>query len=461
MAPPQVAVRSREAVAAAAMAAGGFLAGIVVAFLGVEAGPAAMAVLPALLLASVLVLRDVGLAPCLLVAAFPFGLLAVPGGFDLIQLVAAGAVGLVFLARLAHARAPLGWSRPLWWCVAVLAVAVASTFGAPDPPRAVRQVLLLVLGLFTTSAVIAAVRNEAAVRRVIQVLLFVGALACAYGLQSAGNLEAVNSGQTVNNRVQGTFTEPNQFGSFSAMVLVLAVALFFAGRSRRERLGALVAALIGLSALGLSLSRGAWIGTIVAVLLFVWLVPGVRMRLLALAVPVVLIGLTLATVAPDRPEVQVVQARVSTFGDVEGNPYDNRPAIWAEGRREVLERPVLGWGPGQFPVVSIRAASGAQTVSAQHAHNVLLTVSAEIGLLGAALLVGFTLHLLARLRRGVARASTRSAGTLLAGIGCAPAVIVGQGLVDFELRNAVIFTMLAVLVGLLLVSSPGRPRRPA
>jgi len=283
-------------------------------------------------------------------------------------------------------------------------------------------------------------------------LVLVGLVACAAGLQSASSLEAVNSGQTVNNRLQGTFTEPNQFGSFSAMVLVLSIGLYFAARTRGERWGGLVTGLVALAALGLSLSRGAWIGTTLALLLFMFFVPHTRARLLALAVPVVLVGTTFAVLAPDRPEVQVVQARVSTFGDVEGNPYDRRPYIWAEGRREVAERPLLGWGPGQFPVVSVRSASNASTVSAQHAHDVLLTVAAEIGLLGAALLVGFTLHLLGILRRGLAAAASTSSRTLLAGIGCAPAVIVGQGIVDFELRNAVIFTMLAVLVGLLLVS---------
>lgn len=453
MAPLLRSTRATDAAQGALLAGMALVTGVVLAAAGVAVGPVAMVVLPAVAVSAALVFRDIRLAPCLLVATLPLGLIPAPGGFDLVQLVAAGVAGLVIFTRIAHGRAPLAWSRPLWWCVAVLAVSVVSTFGAPDPPRAVRQVLILVLGLLTTTAVLASLRGEQAVRRVVHVLVLIGLVACASGLQSAGSLEAVNSGQTVNNRLQGTFTEPNQFGSFSAMVLLLSIGLYFAARSGRERWGGLVTGLVALAALGLSLSRGAWIGTILALSLFVLLVPHTRARLLALAVPVLLVGTTFAVLAPDRPEVQVVQARVSTFGDVEGNPYDRRPYIWAEGRREVAERPWLGWGPGQFPVVSVRSASNASTVSAQHAHDVLLTVAAEIGLIGAGLLVGFTLHLLGVLRRGLATAGSRSSRTLLAGIGCAPAVIVGQGIVDFELRNAVIFTMLAVLVGLLLVSA--------
>jgi O-antigen ligase len=146
----------------------------------------------------------------------------------------------------------------------------------------------------------------------------------------------------------------------------------------------------------------------------------------------------------------VVRERVATLHLPTRTPYDSRPDIWREAVREILAAPVLGQGPGQFPVVSRQATSEASTVYAYHAHNVLLTVAAEAGIPAALMLIGFTLTLLVMLVRTVARLRGGPDAALVAGLGSALAVVVGQGLVDFTLRNADIFLLLSVIVGLLL-----------
>lgn len=431
--------------------AAGFVAGIL--------GPAVLVLAPVIGLTALIVFERIALAPCLVVLVIPVGLVSLPFGADLSQVTAAAVIGLVAVHRLAAGRSPLAFPPALRWAAAVVLIAFVSSGQAPSLEAALRQDVALVLALGLTCAVVGALSSMHDVRRVCAVLAVVGAGVCGLGLRGASALDSVGGGQVVGNRLRGTFTEPNQFGIFSAIVLLVSVGLFLGARRPLPRVGAAVSGLLALAGLGLSLSRGAWIGAAVGAAVVLVLLPSARRGLLLASVPLTLGAVLFGALAPDRPEVQVVRERASTFGSVTANPYDDRPSIWREGVRETLDSPVLGQGPGQFPIVSTRSASGSATVSAKHAHNVLLTTSAELGIPAAALVVGFTLAVLGVARRAVAQQRDPADRAVVAGVAGALAVVVGQGLVDFTLRNSVVLLLLATLLGLLLAAD--RLRGPA
>jgi putative inorganic carbon (hco3(-)) transporter len=429
---------------------GGLLVGAAVTAVGSRIGPGLLVALPVVALLLVAALRRPAFGVALVLLAIPVGLVELPGGLVVEQAVAVAVVG-VLLLRSITAGTPLQWPAQLWWGIAVLVLAIAATPRAPDTTLAVKQVMAIVLGLFLVATAAGAVRNIEVLRRLVHVLLAVGFVVCALSLSHASALHAVGGAQRVDNRLRGTFTEPNQFGAFCAVVLMLAVGVALGARSRRERWLAGVAGVSAATAMLLALSRGAWIGAFVGTLLLIALVPSARRGLLAgalvLAVAVPVFGL----LTPDLPQVEIVRERVSTLRQPSDNPYDNRSSIWREARREIDRSPWLGQGPGQFPVVSAQSTSSGR-VAADHAHNVLLTTAAEIGVPAAAALVGFTLACLGLLLRVARRLTGTPDGPLLVGVGAALAVVVGQGLVDFTLRNAAIYLMLAVLVGLLLAA---------
>lgn len=415
-------------------------------------GPAVLFAVPIAGIGALLVLDRIELAPCLVVLALPFGLVSLPGGLDATQAVALAVIGLVALRRTAGRRVPLVFPRVLWWGVGVAVLAFLSTPGSLDLDAALRQDFSIVLALLLVSAVVSACTDMDDVRRVVMVLAFTGGLVCLYGLQGVAGLQAVNGGQTVNNRVRGTFTDPNQFGVFSGMVLLACLGLLLAAQTRRERWLGAFGALASFAALAVSLSRGAWIGAVLGVALVLYLLPRAWRPLATGMVPLAGLALAFGVLQPDQRALSVIVTRVSTLGDVSGNPYDSRPALWAEGRRQVVDSPVLGQGPGQFPAESVRSVSETATVYAAHAHNVLLNAAAELGLVAAALMVGFTLSMLVLVRRLVRRMPSSDA-PLVAGVAGALAVVVGQGLVDFTLRNAVILAFLCLLVGLVLAAA--------
>jgi O-antigen ligase len=444
----------------AGLAVGGLLLGAGLAAVGARFGVGTMLAVPAVALLLAASLSRPAVAVAVVVLAIPIGLDPLPVGFVVVQGAAIAAIGVTALVRLARGHAPLPMAAPAGWGFAVLALCLLSTPGAPDTTLAVKQDVDIVLGLLLVLTTLSAASSLAAVRRLAHLLLAVGLAIAVLSLGHASALHAVAGAQRVDNRLRGTFTEPNQFGGFSAMVLALAIAMVLGARSRRERWWAAAVAAVVASAMLLSLSRGAWLGFLLAGAVLLVFCRRAR-RALAVGLVVTLAAVPFfGLLTPDIPQVTIVRQRVSTIHLPANTPYDSRPAIWREAAREITAAPMLGQGPGQFPVVSVTAASESATVYADHAHDVLLTVAAEAGIPAALCLVGFTLTMLVVLSRTVRRLRDSADAAMVAGLGAALTVVIGQGIVDFTLRNADIFLLLSVLVGLLLGAARAAVRGP-
>jgi len=86
---------------------------------------------------------------------------------------------------------------------------------------------------------------------------------------------------------------------------------------------------------------------------------------------------------------------VSRFEEL-GRDYRGRLDVWKDTLALVRMHPVLGWGPGTFPDAFTRVQSVFLNQTVDHAHNDYLEFAAEWGIVGAALLFGLILWLLAR-----------------------------------------------------------------
>jgi putative inorganic carbon (hco3(-)) transporter len=450
----------------AGLAAGGTGLGIVLAALGVRYGPWTPVAVAVVLVVVVGGLANPRWAVALVFAAVPIGAVEVgPLGVPIIQVAVLGCATLIVLRRISARQAPLPWPWPMSWAAGIVGVAVLETPLAIDPDAAVRQVAQLVTGVLVALAIVAAVRRIQDLRWLLGAFVMVGTAVCLVALPAAGQLRPRYGGAVVENRAQGVFTEPNQLGSFSALLLFLACALWLGGRTSAVRTAAGLAALVAVSALALSLSRGSWLGAIAGTAVLLVMLPMARRRLLLLVPFVVAAVLALAVVQADVPQLGVINERLKTFSTPTASPWDDRPGIYREAWSEIQARPLTGFGPGGFPAASSRAESGVRTVGAFHAHNVLLTVAAESGLPAVVLLIGFTLSVglvaLRTIRRLRARDRPRDAA-LVAGLAAALMMVVGQGLVDFTLRNPIIVVLVWSVVGLLLAAdrvsaSPGAP----
>jgi putative inorganic carbon (hco3(-)) transporter len=391
-------------------------------------------------------------------ATFPIGSLGVPaGGFDLeiSQVAVLGIAAVVVMGRLASGRTPLPWPVHMWWLLALIAWTLIGLPSAVDQDLAVKQIAALVLGALFTCVVVSTCRT---LRDVHVILIGFIAIAVVIGLSAfaqGSNFESTFGGARVQGRAVGSFDHSNQLGSLSAMTSLIAIALVAGARTGRARWAGVLAILVLLGGQALTLSRGAWIGTMVGIAFLAFVLPHARRALVMISIPLFSIGVAIAILAPDNTQVQVIQQRFESL--TVRSPYDDRSAIWAEAQREVLDDPVTGQGAGGFPAASTRSASGASTVFAYHAHNILLTWAAEAGLPAVALLVGFAFFLGVSASRARRRADGDSEGdieygALVAGLMAALLALLAQGVVDYTLRNAVIFFAVMTVIGCLLAS---------
>ena len=201
-------------------------------------------------------------------------------------------------------------------------------------------------------------------------------------------------------RAHGTFGQPNPFGGYLAMCVPLLVVVTMMGwrvLPMVPRLALAGASALTLAAIGMSLSRGAWIGLMAAavVIALAW---SRRAALVAGAAGLAGAGALIASgtgvlpesvqlrLAPALAYLRVFDARgvvptPDTFAIVE------RMAHWQAAAEMFVDHPLLGVGPGHYvPTYPDYAILPYWREPLGHAHNVYLNVAAESGLIG---LIGF------------------------------------------------------------------------
>ena len=230
----------------------------------------------------------------------------------------------------------------------------------------------------------------------------------------------------------------------------LAAAAFIGGRRRHLMLVAGgVATTVAVAVLGRTLSRTAWIS---AVLTLVAL--ALRWRrgrywvLAALLVATAGLGFTVHRLRPADFDDGIRSARSSVLA---------RVAIWQDGVDRLREAPWLGVGINQFhEVTPTAAAHGASRVA--HAHNMLLQVALDVGLLG---LSGYVLLLYALLLMAD-RAARRPdmVGRIAAGAGFSLVGVHLFGLGDTIALGAKVGIFQWLCAGLILAASHLPPSAP-
>ena len=180
-------------------------------------------------------------------------------------------------------------------------------------------------------------------------------------------------------RVKGL--HPSSITYAHNLLFPLALATAAAGQgSWTRRLLHVLGLLLLIAALALSLTRGVWVAY-TGVLLLAGLYGGRRSRL-GTAVGVVVCGLLFVT------SVGGFQERARTFFDLQAFGNIGRQQIWRANWDMVQERPLTGWGYGNYkqfrgPFYE-RYPQYPQTDRYSHAHNNFLQIWVDTGLLGLA-----------------------------------------------------------------------------
>ncbi|MGC9220013.1 MAG: O-antigen ligase family protein [Solirubrobacteraceae bacterium] len=189
--------------------------------------------------------------------------------------------------------------------------------------------------------------------------------------------------------VNAVFFDPNIFGRYLALAMVLLATVLLYDNRARVQAGAVIALAMILTCMVFTLSRSS----VVALGAGLAVIAALRWR----ARPVIFAGLAVLVLG-----VLIVAVHPSTFGLNQGfnGATDGRADLISGGLNLFSRRPLFGFGSGSFtPEYKHYFPISARAVS--DSHNIPVTVASEQGLVGLLLYLGLLVSALATLLRGV------------------------------------------------------------
>jgi O-antigen ligase len=318
---------------------------------------------------------------------------------------------------------------PFIFVAGLLAVfTVLSAAFSRDPAVSVRHVpgvLLMLLIPLTIELVDSTPRARA-------VLLAL----CASGsvLALLGVWQFLHGGNDLENRIRGTLSHYMTFSGLTMIAACLLLGFALEGRGRWRLVGSLGA--IPLCAMLLTFTRGAYVGLVAALLLFIavrrprgllWLVPG--LIVVFLLVP------------------SEIRGRIRSIVDLSDRTNRDRIAMVHAGARIVADYPVFGLGPDMIePYYPLYRDADAPRWRVPHLHNNVVQTAATNGIFAAGAylaLVGLFLArsiVLVRREREPQRAAIWS-GILLAGTALTIAGLFEYNFGDTEVEMATLLVL--------------------
>ena len=356
----------------------------------------------------------------------------------------------------ARLRSPLDLAVMAWLgveCLATLcsSAPLLSVFGEQEQHEGLLSSLAFA-GVYAAARLDC--REPADARRTFDVWFVGAALASVWAFLQATGVISISADRAQLAGVMrpfGTLGHPNLLGVITAAAAVAAVARARAESSRRVL--HLAAFVVFAAATAITFSRGAWLalgaGLITAIVLGL---RGQSSRPLPRGawIAIALVVLGLAGVAALSGWGGAFGSRLRDFVSPTSGSSRSRLEIWRAALAAWRARPLLGWGPDTFGLMSERfqtpgywqSAWGEVTV---HAHSIVLQIMATRGVLGllAALAVAGTLAM--ALRDGLRRGGEAAAQAVALASACVALVVAGL-FGAWGIAGALIATLLAAHV---------------
>lgn len=336
------------------------------------------------------------------------------------------------------------------WILSI-GVAIDASTSISELLRLTSFPLLFVLGYHLTqknSHYITSVIHAVALSAIVPITV------AMYQLLFAGGLSVDN----FTNRVFGTFTHPNVLGFYMVIVLSVVGMRHFATKAKYQSVlypwilsGALLSLLF-------TYTRGAWLGLVI-----VAFIAGILRYYKPLGITLLVVSLvfvfgqsiravTISAFNYDLAQVPLISR--ATGQNDESDSINWRLGVLEDMLPLALERPVLGYGIGNFPILRKQTIDDDQT--AVEAHNDYLRIFVESGILGLLAYLGLLATLLYRagFQYAVYPADSwqrQYALTALALIAAFMLMSVSDNLLQ---ATAVVWTLLVVLGSLLGVKHP-------
>jgi len=301
--------------------------------------------------------------------------------------------------------------------------------------------LLCYLALFGLTA--SGLRSPDRSDRLLTAILFTSLPVSLYGILQVAGLDLLPWQAGPDSRAVSTLGHPNFLGAYLVMVIPLAAVRLLAAESRAGKLayGGLLA-VQGLCLL-LTFSRSSWLAALGSGLLFLFMLAWIRGRTRlfwrAAAVAALLAGGVAALAYADPGGVVSYSPFEPLHSMLRGKSAAARIRLleWQAMPSLIAARPLLGYGPDTFPLAFSRvypselAVYGGPDAAGDHAHNLILDLSVDAGLVGAALYLAVIAAVVIRGLVALRRAADPGRQMLLAGLISAVAAYLLQHQLSF------------------------------
>ncbi len=328
----------------------------------------------------------------LVLAILVFGPLAFGGvrglEFAVIQALTLGVL-VVWVLRLWIAPRPQFLWPPICWAVLAFTIYAIARYYTADVEYVARQELLrvLVYGILFL-AILNNLHRQENTTVIVFSLVFLALAISAYAIyQFVKDSDYVwTMIKPYPHRGSGTYICPNSLGGFLEMLLPLALAYTLTGRLKPvTRILVGYAALVMLAGLAVTLSRGAWVSTTIALALFFAALMFRRQhRLPAMVVVAVLLGATILAVTKNG----FIEERLQRLVQAQEQPTkDMRFSLWMPAWQMWREHPLWGVGPGHYDTRYGQYRPESVQLSPERAHNDYLNTLADWGAVGGVLVL--------------------------------------------------------------------------
>ncbi|MDE2126476.1 MAG: O-antigen ligase family protein [Armatimonadetes bacterium] len=265
-----------------------------------------------------------------------------------------------------------------------------------------QALLQLVAGILIYFVAAYQFRRSEHLTKLVDTVMAVGAVAAIYGF--------VQYGLSSTHSVVGPFGNDQLMGSFLMILLpLLGITALTEKSPARKNVAMVVTVMVG-ACLALAHSRSAWLGltagaAVIGVLAIVLARRGTQLfgRKADVVLPIAMVISAIALFLFLAPNSGSILDRVASIGNANGqSTFIQRETQWAGSLKMVANKPILGYGIGQYPPdqaafthVGVTTA-GAKLMGSnavllpsllEQAHDYYLQLTAELGLTGLLLML--------------------------------------------------------------------------
>ncbi|WP_202710517.1 O-antigen ligase family protein [Sporosalibacterium faouarense] len=277
------------------------------------------------------------------------------------------------------------------------------------------------------------------------VLVLVALTVSIYGISQYVNGVEMGSGWVdptqnpdLTTRVFATFENPNLLAEYLIMIFPVGLALIFYNKSIFKRLFFSAATFIILITIGLTYSRGGWLGLMVGIIVFLFLVN--RKALLAL-IPVGMVGVLFLPAS--------IIHRVMTLGSFQDTSIIYRLNLLSKSVNIVKDFWYSGIGLGYIPFQQIIPLY-IRTMAPYHTHNLYLQIAIEMGVVG---IIVFLLLIFSLMKMSIKlsfNSESRFIGIFTAAYAASLSGILVHGIAEHIFFNPKIIMAFWLIVGILI-----------